>query len=324
MAGEGGGGGHGGGHEVGSAALALATGEVSVAGAGAAVSGGDEVAVHADAHGAAGFTPGEAGGLEDVVEVLGFGVVFDLGAAGDDETGDFCFLVLEDLGGGLEVFEAAVGAGSDEDLVDGEAFQGGAGGEVHVAELFAEGFAAGLVGFLGGVGDFGGDGEGGFGGGAPGCGGGDLGCVELGFAVECGGGVGVEVAPVGDGVVPGLGFGGVGAVFQPGEGGVVGGYEAGASAGFDAHVAEGHAGFHREGFDGGAGVFEDVAGGACRADLGDDGEDEVFGGDVAGEAVCDGDAEGFGAFLPEGLGGEDVADFAGADSEGEGSEGAVG
>ena len=84
------------------------------------------------------------------------------------------------------------------------------------------------------------------------------------------------------------------AAFEVGEGGLVGGDHAGAGSGFDAHVADGHAAFHGEGADGGAGVLDDVAGGAVGADAADDVEDDVLGGDAEGEFAVDGDAEGLG------------------------------
>ena len=77
------------------------------------------------------------------------------------------------------------------------------------------------------------------------------------------------------------------AALEVGEGGLVGGDHAGAGTGFDAHVADGHAAFHGEGADGGAGVLDDVAGGAVGADLADDVEDDVLGGDAEGELAVD-------------------------------------
>src|SRR5947199_272989 len=62
--------------------------------------------------------------------------------------------------------------------------------------------------------------------------------------------------------------------------------------------------------DGRAGVFDDVAGGAGGADLADDVEDDVFGGDADGECAFDVDAEGLWFVLRQGLRGHDVFDFA--------------
>ncbi len=136
------------------------------------------------------------------------------------------------------------------------------------------------------------------------------------LAVEGGAFVGAKLGPVVDGTGPGGiegargvgvgdvrgdgGFavalealgkrgrgGGEAAAFEVGEGGGVGGDHAGAGTGFDAHVADRHAAFHGEGADGGAGVLDDVAGGAGGADLPDDVEDDVLGGDAVGEGAID-------------------------------------
>ena len=129
---------------------------------------------------------------------------------------------------------------------------------------------------------------------------------------------------MGDGLVPCCALRREAAALEVGEGGLVGGDHAGAGAGFDAHVADGHAAFHGERADGGAGVLDDVAGGAVGADVADDVEDDVLGGDAEGKLAVDGDAEGLWLGLRQGLRGHDVLDFAGADAEGERAEGAVG
>ena len=128
----------------------------------------------------------------------------------------------------------------------------------------------------------------------------------------------------GAGGVVEVALGGEAAAVEVGEGGFVGSDHAGAGTGFDAHVADRHAAFHGEGADGGAGVLDDVAGGAVGADAADDVEDDVLSGDAEGEVTFDVDAECFWLVLRQGLGGEDVLDLAGADAEGEGSEGPVG
>src|ERR1019366_5062620 len=84
--------------------------------------------------------------------------------------------------------------------------------------------------------------------------------------------------------------------------------------------ADGHAAFHRERADGGAGVFNNTAGSAVGPDVADDGEDDVLGGDAAGQFAFDRNAEGLGLGLRQGLRREDVLDFAGADAEGECAE----
>ena len=66
---------------------------------------------------------------------------------------------------------------------------------------------------------------------------------------------------------------------------------AGARAGLDGHVADGHALVHRHRVDGRAAKFEHVAGAAGDADLADDGEDQVLGGDARRKLAVDIDRE---------------------------------
>ena len=110
------------------------------------------------------------------------------------------------------------------------------------------------------------------------------------------------------------------AAFQVSKRCCVGSDHAGARARLDAHVADGHAAFHGEGANGRTRVFDDAAGGAIGADLADDGEDHILGGNAAREFAFDRDAEGFGLGLRQRLGGQHMLDFAGADAEGQSSE----
>jgi len=145
---DGGGGGDFGGYEVGAAAGPLAAFEVSVAGGGGALPGFELVGVHAEAHGAAGGAPVGAGFGEDFVESFGFGELFDQGGGGHDHHADRVgdFVAFHDVGCGAEVFDAGVGAGAEEDRVDFDVPQGGAGGKAHVGEGFFGGFFVVFVG----------------------------------------------------------------------------------------------------------------------------------------------------------------------------------
>ncbi len=88
VAGDGGGCGHLGRDEVGASTAALAAFEVAVAGGGAALAGRKNVGVHAQAHGAAGLAPVEAGLAEDAVEAFVFGLSLDGLRAGNDHRAD--------------------------------------------------------------------------------------------------------------------------------------------------------------------------------------------------------------------------------------------
>src|SRR6188768_263212 len=85
FAGDGGGGCGGGGGEEGTPALALATLEVAVGGADRVLAGRELIAVHGDAHRAAGFTPFGACVGEDAVEAFGLGLAFHFLRARDDQ-----------------------------------------------------------------------------------------------------------------------------------------------------------------------------------------------------------------------------------------------
>ena len=76
--------------------------------------------------------------------------------------------------------------------------------------------------------------------------------------------------------------------------------------------------------DGVARVLDDVARRAGRADLADDGEDDVFGRDAPAQLAVDADLHRLGPGLRQRLGRQDVLDLAGADAEGQRAERAVG
>src|SRR3954452_18782804 len=90
--------------EVRAPAAALAPLEVAVRGRGAALAGLEGVGVHPQAHRAARAAPVEAGGAEDLVEALGFGLLLDLHGARDNHRVD-CRgdpAALDDRGGGAQ------------------------------------------------------------------------------------------------------------------------------------------------------------------------------------------------------------------------------
>ncbi len=126
-------------HEVGAAALALAAFEVAVGGGRGALTGGQLVGVHAQAHGAAGVPPFGSGLLEDLVQALVDGLETDAGGAGDDQhpqaVGDPP--AAQDVGGGPQVLDAAVRAGADEDGVHLDVAQRLPGRESHVPRAFS-------------------------------------------------------------------------------------------------------------------------------------------------------------------------------------------
>lgn len=269
--------------------------------------------------------PFGAGLLEDHVQALGDGLQTDPRGAGDDQhayaVGDFA--VPDDLGGGAQVLDAAVGAGAHEDGVHLDGAQRLPGLQAHVLQGLFGGEA--LRGVL--VRSRVGDGRGKRCAlarvGAPGDERRQLGGLDDHLGVELGVVVRTQRLPVLHRRVPVGALGGVRAALEVGEGGLVGGDHARAGAGLDRHVADGHAGLHRELLDGLAAVLQDVALAAAGADPRDDRQDQVLGGDTLGQLAVDRDRHGLRAGQGQRLGGQHVLDLGGADAERERAEGAV-
>ena len=135
--------------------------------------------------------------------------------------------------------------------------------------------------------------------------------------------IGGQLLPARDGGVPGGALRGVRTAGEIFERGVVGRDQAGARAAFDRHVADRHALFHGERADRAAGVFEDAAGAAADADLRDQREDDVLGGDAGLQRAVHLHLEGLRLALQQALRGQHVLHFAGADAEGQRAERAV-
>src|SRR4051812_12189861 len=118
------------------AALALAALEVAVARAHGVLAGPELVAVHRDAHRAAGLAPLGARRAEDLVEPFALGLRLHLLRAWDDHHARPVVhaAVLQDARREAEVADPAVGAAADEHDVDRVAGDRDAGLEAHVLE----------------------------------------------------------------------------------------------------------------------------------------------------------------------------------------------
>src|SRR5262249_26581048 len=125
----GGRGGHFGANQVRTTALALAALEVAVRGRGAALARAQDVRIHAEAHRAAGLAPFEPGRLEDLVETLLLGLRLDQAGAWDDHGSHSRtdLLAAHHSRGGPQVLDAGVGAGADEDPIERDVLERGAG-----------------------------------------------------------------------------------------------------------------------------------------------------------------------------------------------------
>ena len=303
----------------------MATFEVAVAGGDAVFAGGELVAVHGDAHGAAGFAPIGTGVFEDAVEAFGLGLLFDKLRAGHDHDAHvgIDFAAFEDAGGLAEIGDAGVGATADEHNIDGVDEQGFTCGEIHITQSFAESVTLYGVANGCGIGHVLRDADAHAGVGAEGDHGFERVGVDVNGFVVLGAGIGGELAPDAEGFFPLGAFGCGGATGEILIGGVIGRNETGPRAAFDGHVADGHALFHGERANGGAGVFEDATVAAADADARDEIQDDIFGADAGTQGSIDTDFISERAALQQALRGEDVFHLTGADAERECTECAV-
>ena len=136
--------------------------------------------------------------------------------------------------------------------------------------------------------------------------------------------VGAQRLPIAHRLIPKRALRRLRPILQIGVGLVVGRDHAGARAAFDRHVADRHPPFHGQRFDRRSAIFDHVAGAARRADLADDGENDVLGGDAGRKLAVDLDPHVLGLGLDQRLGGQHMLDLGGADAVGERAEGAVG
>ena len=142
--------------------------------------------------------------------------------------------------------------------------------------------------------------------GTPGHEGSEPGRVDVHLRVEMGVVVGAQGPPVLDRGLPVAALGGVRATLQIGEGGLVRGDHAGFGTPLDGHVADRHATLHRQLLDGASPVLDDVALATACADLGDQRQDDILGGDPGWQVAVDVDGHHSGFLLRQRLGGEHV------------------
>ena len=311
---------------MGAPAPALAALEVAVAGAGAALPGLEDVGVHPQAHRAAGVAPLRAGGAEDPVEALRLGLSPDLRRSGhhQDTQPALDGPALEHGCGDPKVLDTAVGAGADEDGVDGDVLDGRPRDQVHVGKCAASRLPSVRVAEALRVGHVAGDRHRLRRGRPPGDGRLQRGRVDDDGLVVPGTGVAAQLAPGGHRGLPVRTAGREGSALDVGEGGRIRSDHPGPPPTLDGEVAEGHPLLHGEVADGRSRVLDDVAGGTGGADGVEHAEGHVLGGDPGRQRTLDPHLQRPGTELAEALGRQHVLDLGGPDPQGEGAEGAVG
>src|SRR5262245_11811598 len=325
MSRDGGGGRHRRRDEMGAALVALPALEVAVRGRGASLAGRELVGIHGEAHGAAGLAPLEAGLDEDLVEPFGLGLLLHQPGARHDHGVDAGLygLAVGHLGGSAQILDATVGAGADEYPIDRDVGDLLAALEPHIGERRLGGAALVLVGDLGGHRHAASDRDDLLGTRAPRDQRRQLRGIEPDLAIEVGAVVGAQRLPVAPRLVPQLALGRLGTVLQERIGLLVGRDETCLGAGLDRHVAHRHAAFHRQRADRLPCIFQRVTGAAGGADLADDGENDVLGGDALRQLAVDHRAHVLRLGLDQRLRRQHVLDLGGADAVGERAERAV-
>ena len=137
MTGDGAGGGHLRTHQVGAREMSLTAFEISIRGRCTTLFRIQPVVVHGQAHGAAGLTPLEAGLDEVLVDTLLLGLALHQSGARDnhgelDVVGQL--VAAHNASGSAQIVDAAIGAGTDEDLVHHDIRHGQVRFQTHVLE----------------------------------------------------------------------------------------------------------------------------------------------------------------------------------------------
>ena len=286
LPGDGGRGRHRRAHQMGARAASLAPHEVPVGRGGAALARRDHFAVGAETHRAAGFAPLKSRILEDSIEPFRLGLSLDQAGAGHHPG-----LHARVRRCGPSAIAAALRRSSMRLLVQEPmntrstliSASGVPGLQAHVGERPRHALSAFAPAASAGSGT------------RPSMGAASCGLVPqvtMGaisaasmrhFPVETASASDGRGAPARDRLDPTLRPGANGRPARYSIGDVVRRDHAGPRAGLDRHVADGQPAFHGEAADRGAGIFDDMAGGAGRADPGDDGQNEILGGDAAAE-----------------------------------------
>src|SRR5690606_26673816 len=310
----------------GATALPLPAFEVAIRGGGTTLARVQTVGVHGKTHGTARLTPFETGLEKDLVQPFLFGLLFDQARArnyhGLLHIGRH-LAATHDFRRGTQVFDAGVGAGTNEHFVDLDFADRRIGLESHVGQCANHAVATDFVGFTGGIGNTIFDRENHLGGGTPGHLRRNVGSVDFDDLVELGAFVGVQRLPVFHGLFPGFALGGVGAATEIFDGLVVNGHHARAGTRFNRHVADRHPAFDGQVADGAAAEFDGVTRAARRADAADDVQNDVLGSAAARQFAFHLDQHALVLLHEQGLGGQHVFDFGSPDAEGKRTDGAV-
>jgi len=210
----------------------------------------------------------KAGGFHDLNQSLFPNLLLDLFGAGNDpcrHPGGFLF-PFDVIGKEPEVFDAAVGATADEDVINFLSFQLLSWLETHVFQRLEEGSAIAAFQLIPGRdGTFDANTHAGVG--AVGYHRGYIRCIVSIFGIKHSIFICFELSPRCYFLLPCRTFWGLFTTLQVGKGRFVGCNHTATGATFDTHVAEGHPCLHGKGADGGTCEFNEMAGTARGRDF---------------------------------------------------------
>ena len=274
----------------------MATLEVAIRGRDAEFASGDLVVVHCETGRTAWLTDLEASCLQHLVETLFTDLLINSPRTRYEPGDDIgCLLTaLYDGGEGTEVFDASVGAGTEENVIHLCANEFLAWFEAHIIEGFLKaGIASSRDTFrdadthsrVGAIGDTG------F----------DVGGIEGEFLIKHGVRAALQRLPIRHRLVPVFTLGGKLPTLQISKGGLIRGDKATTGSHLDREVTEGEAALHRERSDNIAGVFNKIACCATGGELRHEIEGDILGGDTLTELAVDGDSHRLGFLLEDTL-----------------------
>ncbi|KAI6769142.1 hypothetical protein HG531_010246 [Fusarium graminearum] len=215
---------------------------------------GVNVRVHAQAHTATSLSPLETGIDEDLIETLLLGLSLDKTRARNDHGAlDVIsnLAALDNIGSSSQILNSGVGAGSDENLVDGNILHGGSSGQAHVLKHATTSSLLALAAECFGVRNAARDGYDVFRTGSPGKSRNNILSINEDIDIILGTGIRLEGLPVGNSVVPSLRaiLGGQGATLEIFKGDLIGSDHTSTGATLNGHVADGHASLHAQAAD---------------------------------------------------------------------------
>ena len=269
-------------------ATALPPFEVAVRGGRTAFARRQLIGVHRQTHRTPRKPPFESGVDEDLRQPFLFGLGAHKARSGNDHRPQTILDLpaLQNRGGCPQVFDAAVGAGPDEDRVDLDLGQLLPRNQAHVVQAAAGGIdLAARKAFR--VGDDASDRQHVFRAGAPGHDRGNVFAAQRHHLVELRVIIGKQRFPPGQRRFPLRPFRRMGATHDIGIGFLIRGDDTCAGAALDRHVADGHPPFHRQIADRLAAIFNHMAVAAGRAGGADHRQGDVLGGDSGAQLAGD-------------------------------------